>query len=108
MRLIRKMLRKDSDWSRALAACLVVLFLVGTAFAASPALHQALHSDAKSPDHQCIISVLAHGQIDISSNDAPVCRIPDSFGYTPTFQLSFCVGSVEFLPPGRGPPLFLS
>jgi len=46
-----------------IAALLAALMVCGLLLAASPALHGALHSDAKSPFHQCAISLLAHGYL---------------------------------------------
>jgi hypothetical protein len=42
----------------------LALFLALQLFAASSPLHQAIHSDANSPGHQCAITMIAQGQVD--------------------------------------------
>jgi hypothetical protein len=41
----------------------IVLVLVLGAFAVSPSLHQRLHADSAHPDHFCVISAFATGQL---------------------------------------------
>jgi hypothetical protein len=41
----------------------VMLMLVLGAFAVSPSLHQRLHADSAHPDHFCVISAFAKGQL---------------------------------------------
>jgi hypothetical protein len=45
------------------AAFAVMLVLVVGAFAVSPSLHQRLHADSDHPDHFCLISAFATGQL---------------------------------------------
>jgi hypothetical protein len=45
------------------AALAGVLVLVMGAFAVSPSLHQRLHTDCARPDHFCLISAFATGQL---------------------------------------------
>jgi len=47
------------------AAFALVLVLVLWAFAASPSLHQRLHTDSHHPDHFCIIRTLASGHLNV-------------------------------------------
>jgi len=42
---------------------LLGLFLLLKAFAVSETLHHSLHSDAATPNHHCVITLLAHGQV---------------------------------------------
>ncbi len=44
----------------------LVLVLVLGAFAASPSLHQRLHTDSNHPDHFCIICAFASGQLNVA------------------------------------------
>jgi hypothetical protein len=104
MRSIRKMLKQGSNWSRALAAVLLLLFLSLSALSASPALHEKLHSDARNPDHHCAITLLTHGHVDVPFCDNPICLALNPGSYAPSFDLSVCGDAIEFLPPGRGPP----
>ena len=84
----------------------LLLYLLLAASASSPALHQAIHKDAKSHDHHCVITALTQGQI-----EGPVCNAflsftPAVFDYAPPYLLSVRVASLELLPPERGPPAF--
>src|SRR5690348_15445892 len=47
----------------AIAGFLTVVFLFVTAAAVSPGLHQWLHVDANSPDHNCVVTTLSNGQV---------------------------------------------
>ena len=83
---------------------LLGVFLFGLALTYSESLHQRVHADAGKPGHQCVVTLLAAGQIDavpatisIESTSGAVSLFawPD----TPVFQSPSCS-----LPPGRGPP----
>jgi hypothetical protein len=56
--------RAFGDWSRRLVAtgAAVLVFGVGLV-AASPILHLWLHPDAGQPDHECAVTLFAHGAI---------------------------------------------
>jgi hypothetical protein len=47
----------------ALAGLLVLLLLFIAALASSPTLHNWFHDDARSPDHNCVITLFAKGQL---------------------------------------------
>lgn len=87
---------------------MLVLYVLLAAFAASPALHQAIHSDAGDPDHHCAITMLAQGQIELPDCGAALCLAPTYYVYAPLVELSVSSGIVELLPPGRGPPALFS
>jgi len=58
--------KKSASWLVAkpvLAGFLVVLLLGYSALAASPSLHELVHHDAGSVDHNCFITFFARGQI---------------------------------------------
>jgi hypothetical protein len=46
-----------------LSAVLVLQLLALLALSASPELHHALHSDSDCPDHHCLVTVFAQGQL---------------------------------------------
>ena len=104
MRRIGKMFRSGGRPFRVSAGVMTFLFLVLLAIFASPTLHQAIHSDAKDADHNCAITALAHGQVDVSTADismsAPNERIEPSCRVT----VSFFSAALKLLPPGRAPP----
>jgi hypothetical protein len=93
---------------RAAAATLLVLYLVIGVLAAVPDLHSALHKDANAPGHHCAITLILQGQIELPAGEISVCRISECIDCATPFVLSFEVASVEFLPFGRGPPLFFA
>jgi hypothetical protein len=86
---------------------LLGVFLFGLALAYSESLHQLVHADAGKPSHQCVVTLLAGGQIDavpaaisieFTSGAVSLFAWPD----TPVFQ-----SPSYSLPPGRGPPALL-
>jgi len=93
---------------QAKAGFLAILFLLLLAFATSPGLHRAIHSDASEATHHCAITLLSHGQIDAPVFDLPVCFALTWSDSAPLFYLSANGSAVEFLPPGRGPPILAS
>ena len=48
----------------ALAALLVGIILLLDAMAACPALHEMIHHDAGKADHDCAVTMFAHGKVD--------------------------------------------
>jgi hypothetical protein len=81
---------------------LVLLLLV-----ACPTLHHALHPDNDRSEHQCAVTLFAHGQV-----DSPVVEVAVVIPVTPVEYLPLTLASlfniqVETLPPGRGPPVSL-
>jgi hypothetical protein len=103
MRKVRKTFRCSAQL-RAAVAVVLVLYVLLAAFAASPALHRAFHSDADHPDHHCAITMLAQGQIELPVCDTPLCLAPVCYTCAPPFVLSVFGSVAELLPPGRGPP----
>ena len=86
---------------------LLGVFLFGLALTYSESLHQRVHADAGKPGHQCVVTLLAAGQIDavpavisirFTSGDVFLLAWPD----IPVFR-----SPAYSLPPGRGPPALL-
>jgi len=87
-----------------LAALLIGLVLWLNAVAASPALHRMIHHDANKADHQCAVTLFAHGQVESAATVIPVV-LPVTFAETSRPVGSLLSGStIELLPPGRAPP----
>ena len=96
-----KVFRKQRQGASAL---LLALFLSLQAMAALPALHALAHPDSSNPDHECAVTLFAHGQVDAPSATAPVFRAP----VCPIFSQSlpgiiFVSADIRLLP-SRGPP----
>ncbi len=96
---------------QAAARCqtVIALFLVATvllldAMAASPALHEWIHADAGTPEHQCAVTLFAHGQVHAASVTVP---LPAPLLFIVTTPCGVFVAfrpAIEDLPAGRGPP----
>src|SRR5258708_1726730 len=80
------------------------LVLLLDAMAACPSLHELIHQDANAPEHQCMVTLFAHGQVDSATVD--VAAVEPLISIEPTSQFDFSVfaPAIENLPAGRGPP----
>jgi len=82
---------------------LLVLFL--NLLAAAPAIHERFHADAGHADHQCAVTLFAHGQVDAAIVDVPVSVPLVSAVDAPQIEFSVFSPVIENLPAGRGPPI---
>ena len=76
--------------------------------AAWPALHEFFHADAGRADHQCAVTLFAHGQMDAADVAVAAIVLPvfvEYFSIPTTLVFS---SAVETLPPGRAPPSVVS
>jgi hypothetical protein len=89
------------------AALLVAVVLLLDAMAACPALHELLHQDANASNHQCVVTLFAHGQVD--SATVEIAAIAPAVFIETTSQSDFSVftPAIGNLPAGRGPPVSL-
>jgi hypothetical protein len=86
-------------------ACLT-LFAVFQLFASVPELHHWIHADSNDRTHQCELTLLTQGQVNISDAQTAIATV------TPLL-LSAAVPVDDYLPlpcqyqlpPGRAPPL---
>lgn len=87
---------------------LIAIVLMLDAMAACPALHEMIHKDAGHEDHECAVTMFAHGQVDSVTVDV----VPVVFIATVeiTQQIDFTVfsPSIAHLPSGRAPPVLPS
>jgi hypothetical protein len=90
-----------------ITALLVALVLLLDAMAASPELHEFFHNDAGAPEHQCAVTMFAHGQVDTAVVD--IAAVVPVIWIETTPQISFSAFSpaIENLPAERGPPVSL-
>ena len=100
------MLQQFSKLSeRLIAASLLALVLMLNVLVVAPGLHERLHKDANHSDHQCAITLFAHGQVDSVSGEVMVPvpeAVPTSISiFTVSLQKTLAV----VLPPGRAPPV---
>jgi hypothetical protein len=82
----------------------VALVLLLNALAASPALHELIHKDADRAGHACVVTLFAHGQVDLADCDVPVAVPAASIETVPSIIFSVPSTAIENLPPGRAPP----
>jgi hypothetical protein len=91
-----------------LAGLLVVAILLVHVLAGSVSLHKKLHCDASAPDHECAVSLISHGQIDLIETAIVVTRRdPVAFEVVPLLFLRL-ERLAYFLLPGRAPPIPLA
>ena len=98
-----------SRFSKLLVAALLVgLVLFVAALASSESLHKLVHHDADKADHECAVTLFAHGHVESASCDVPVILLATLVETTPTVVFSFFSPAIEYLPPGRAPPAVVS
>jgi hypothetical protein len=83
------------------------LVLAVNLLAASPSLHEWVHADAGKEDHQCAVTLFAHGQVDSSAVQVAASLPAAAIEHSPQILASVVAELVETLPPGRGPPASL-
>ena len=96
---------RDGSFRRVGAIVCLGLFLTLQLFASSALLHKAVHADADSAGHHCVITLLSHGQV----NAADVAPIVATFVAVTFFLLplisSAVLSSFDYrFAPSRGPP----
>ena len=84
---------------------LALLVLMLDALAASPSLHELLHADAGRADHQCAVTLFAHGQVDSACAEVAAAAPLTFLADTPAAVISFHSSIIGQLPAGRAPPL---
>jgi hypothetical protein len=88
----------------ALAALLVGVVLLLDAMAACPALHEMIHHDAGKEDHECAVTMFAHGKA-ISVTCEIIIPPPTlSIEIVRPLIISVYSPAIENLPQGRAPP----
>ena len=88
-----------------LGGLLIFFVLLLNLLAASPSLHECFHADAGQPDHQCAVTLFAHGHVDAATVAVPI-SIPLAFIETVQHvEISSFQPFIENLPAGRAPPV---
>ena len=75
------------------------------AMAACPELHELIHHDAGAPEHECAVTLFAHGHVDAVSLEVPVIATTVPFAAVPQVSFSVFTPAIENLPAGRAPPV---
>jgi hypothetical protein len=84
---------------------LVVLVLFLNALAAAPSLHEIFHADAAQAEHQCGVTLFAHGQIDSAVVEVAAVAPPAPIEIFTLTSVSVFHSTAAILPPGRAPPV---
>ena len=87
---------------------MVCLVLLLNALAASPSLHELFHPDAGKVEHQCAVTLFAHGQVDSAAVDLTPAAVVASIQLSPRLEISVFTPAIENLPAGRAPPVSVS
>jgi hypothetical protein len=88
-----------------IAALLAGIVLLLDAMAACPSLHELIHRDANTSEHQCAVTLFTHGQVDSATLE--ISTVPQTFSFATAPLPIFFAAPVrcENLPPGRAPPV---
>jgi hypothetical protein len=103
VRLIKRHFKPNGK--AVIASLLAGLVLLLDAMAACPALHELIHHDAGKADHECAVTMFAHGQVDSASVDVPVIVPLTWVEAVPPVVISVFSPAIENLPAGRAPPV---
>ena len=91
-----------------MAGLLLGLFVFVLAMAQFGALHRLLHAEASQAEHQCAVTMLAGGQVDVAIGEVRVVSIP-VVAVALVMPASPIFVAVDYsLLPGRAPPAGLS
>lgn len=90
------------------AAFLLSLLLSLQAMVALPGLHAWFHPDASDPDHECAVTLFAHGQVEAASPAVAVQRAPERLIVSDPLPSAIFVSADFRLLPSRGPPASLA
>jgi len=95
-------------WCRlSLGSLLVGCVFLLNAMAASPGLHELIHADAGHDDHECAVTLFAHGQANSVTVDVSPAMATAAVQFFVDFDISTFAPAIESLPAGRAPPVSL-
>ena len=82
----------------------MALLLILNVMAAVPALHELVHRDADQADHQCAVTLFAHGNVESATPLVNAILPAEATNAIP--HLAFCIFTppIDLLPLGRAPP----
>ncbi len=93
----------------ALAGLMAVFLVFISTLAASPSLHQLIHSDAGAPGHQCVVTLFSRGQVNAASTASIIIVAAAIFGGTVLLAETLVLPSANYrFSSSRAPPSFLS
>ena len=107
MNSVQKQLKHRARSKSVVAGLMLGLFLFVLAMANFETLHCDVHADAETADHQCVVTLLASGQIDTASCAISVSEISFPVLHVAAPKVLDLVSVDYSLLPGRGPPASL-
>ena len=84
---------------------LVALVLLLDAMVACPDLHELIHHDAGAPEHECAVTLFAHGHVDAVAVEVSVIATTVPFVTIPPVSFFIFTPAIKNLPAGRAPPV---
>ena len=90
------------------AAVLASFIVFSFGLSASEALHKDFHSSADTEQHECIVTLLAHGGVEIADTRMPVPQVAGIFAHHSADSFVVVSSLDHRLPPGRAPPVSFS
>jgi hypothetical protein len=90
---------------KALALLMVATVLSLSLISSSPALHRLLHGDADAAEHQCAVTLFAHGQVESAAIPAAVICLIVLFGGVVLLSDTFLLPAADYrFSASRAPP----
>ena len=87
---------------------LVALVVLMNLLAVAPSLHKIFHADAGESDHQCAVTLFAHGQVEAVGIEVASVVPSFSIELAAPLVISVFAPAIENLPAGRAPPVSVS
>jgi len=97
-------MRNSQKHRPVIAALLLGCLLAIQAMAAFPALHLLVHRDAADADHECAVTLFAHGQVEAASTTIPLLPAAHRVVHDEALPRIIFVSTDILLLPSRGPP----
>ncbi|MFN7141956.1 MAG: hypothetical protein ACK4UN_21765 [Limisphaerales bacterium] len=82
----------------------LTFFLLAHLLSWSASFHHAVHDEAHHAEHQCAVTLLQNGQIDISEAEAVLTPVAITFSEVALPIVTFVSSAPYLLPQERGPP----
>ena len=103
---VNKILKSGQSAKSVSAACLIALVLFLSLLGASPAMHKCLHADADRADHECVVTLFTHGQVDAVSIAPLVTGLVLLVGVLTLLSETFQIPLANYrFSRGRAPPV---
>ena len=89
---------------RIFAALTLLAFGFALALEVAPELHHLVHHDSDEAHHQCVVTVLHQGQVDLPVTQPLLLRHDVTFQLPALIAPTTVIAGIELLADGRAPP----